>query len=180
MLSIQDLKAEAYLQWETLLFEKGAFNSFPMTFEVSVSDAERFPLENSDFKSEIRKRFGDLRRRSTWEAAVISLTAHGMAQSFLEPYQVIGFMVSPDYMDSPIRKQYGEQLIEEMLKFPEVLDLVCRGLEQIYREDFLQERDLVEKFIAEGKQLPAAIALTSSAITDRSTTILSVEESLMH
>lgn len=154
MLSIQQLKAEAYMDWETLLFERGAYNLFPMSFDVSEAEAERFPYTHPDFRSEVRKRFGDLRRRDTWESAAISLAAQSTAQSFLEAYQILAFIVSPGYMNSLIREHYGDRLIEYMLAYPEIIDLIRRGLEQIYRDDCAKERELVERFIAEGNRLP--------------------------
>lgn len=163
MLSLQQLKSETYLQWETLLLERGAFNPYPLSFDVSTTEANQLPFINLAFKAEIRQQFGDLRCRSTWETAAIALTAHGMAQSFLEPYQVIGFMVSPEYMESPIRRHYGERLVAEMMTYPEVIDRIRRGLEQIYRDGYSEERALVDQFIAAGHQLPGIHALPAVA-----------------
>lgn len=162
-LTIRQLKTEAYLQWEMMLFQEGVYNPCSMSETVTVVEAERFPYTNQVFRAEIRK-FGDLRHKETWENAAIQLTALSMAHSFLEAYQIVGFMVSPNYMESPIRQHYGEQLIEAMLQFPEILDLIRQGLEQVYHEkECAQERRLVEQFIAAGKQLPGFHLLPMTA-----------------
>ncbi|WP_155523953.1 hypothetical protein [Nodosilinea nodulosa] len=81
-----------------------------------------------------------------------------MAQSFLEPYQILGFMLSPTYMRSPIREHYGQQIIEAMLQFPEVIAILKDGLEQVYRHaEHREERALVEQFIQDGNQFPQQI-----------------------
>ncbi len=130
---------------------------------MTALEAERLPYLNPLFRAEIRK-FGDLRCRDTWEKSAIQLTAHSIAHSFLEAYQIVGFMVSPDYMESPIRKRYGERLIEAMLQFPEIADIIRRGLEQVYTQtECQQEKQLVERFLASGKQLPGVNFLMTVA-----------------
>lgn len=162
-LSIPELKLEAYLQWETLLLEKGVYNPHPMSYTLPESEARQLPYTSEVFRTEMRA-FGDLRRRDTWEAAAIQLTAHGMAQGLLEAYQVIGFMVSPNYMNCSIRQHYGERLIEAMLQFPEVLELIRQGLEQVYHhKECVEERQLVEQFIANGQKLPGLHSPTIAA-----------------
>lgn len=163
MLTLAELKLEAYGQWETLLLERTAYNPCPLSYEVSQLEAERFPYINEAFRSEMRK-FGDLRRRDTWESAAIQLTAHGMAQGFLEPYQVLGYLLSPNYMNCQIRQIYGDRVIEAMLQFPEVVDLIREGLEQIYEDNIFQsERQLVEQFVKSGNQLPGLKSLPIAA-----------------
>ena len=164
MLKLKELRQEAYGNWEVICIEWTVYNPAPESVGLPKSETERLPYTNQAFKDEVRKRFGDLRRRSTWEQAAIWFAAQGMAQSYLEPYQIVGYMVSPDYMNSPIRQHYGEQVIEAMLQFPEVIDILKDGLEQIYQDRlYHQERQLVEQFIQEGHQFPVAIPLPSVA-----------------
>ncbi|MFE4108527.1 hypothetical protein [Almyronema epifaneia] len=164
VLSLPELKQEAYLQWETLLLERGVYNPCPLSFNVGEAKGERLPYTNSAFRDEMR-RYGDLRRRDTWEKAAIQLTAQGVAQGLLEAYQVIGYIVSPSYMNCPIRQHYGERLIEAMFQFPEIIDLIRQGLEQVYTyTECDQEKQLVTTFISKGHQLPG---LGSLALADR-------------
>lgn len=159
VLPIPELKQEAYLQWETLLLERGAYNPYPLSFDLPEAEAERLPYINSAFRSEMH-RYGDLRRRATWEKAAIQLTAQGLAQGLLEAYQVIGYMVSPDYMNCPIRQQYGSQLLDAMFQFPEIVELIRQGLEQVYTQKECQSvKQLVDTFIASGRHLPGLESL---------------------
>jgi len=126
---------------------------------LAKAEAKRLPYTNKVFKDEVRQRFGDLRRRSTWEQAAIWMAAQGMAQSYLEPYQILGYMVSPTYMNDLIRQHYGQQVIEAMLQFPGVIDILKDGLEQVYQNtEYQEERALVEQFIKDGHQFPTPIS----------------------
>ncbi|MGB7313905.1 MAG: hypothetical protein WA939_13310 [Nodosilinea sp.] len=61
-------------------------------------------------------------------------------------------------MPSLIREHYGQQIIEAMLQFPEVIAILKDGLEQVYRHtEHKEERALVEQFIKDGHQLPQKI-----------------------
>ncbi len=163
MLKLQSLRQEAYGSWETICCSRGVYNPLPYAHEVSESEAKQFPFTNAAFKSEVRQRFGDLRRRSTWEAAAIWLLAQAIAQAHLEPYEIVGFMVSADYdPNDPIRQHYGQQVIEAMMTFPGIVELIRSGLEQIYRDNYTEERQLVEQFIAQGNQLPGLDALPTA------------------
>jgi hypothetical protein len=158
MLTIHELRQEAYGDWETTYHVLALYNPAPESIGLPKSEAARLPFTNTAFKDEVRQRFGDLRRRSTWEQAAIWMAAQGMAQSYLEPYQILGYMVSPTYMNSLIREHYGQQVIEAMLQFPEVIAILKDGLEQVYQHaEYKEERALVEQFIKDGNQLPAQI-----------------------
>lgn len=168
MLKLRILRQQAYQAWECICCARGVYNPLPYVWDVSEEEAKRFPLVNTAFKAEVRQRFGDLRRRSTWEAAAIWLLAQAIAQAHLEPYEIVGFMVSADYdPNDPIRQHYGEQVVEAMFQFPEIVDIIRQGLEQIYRDDYTEERKLVETFIAQGHQLPGlelrALSIESAA-----------------
>lgn len=150
MLNIHALRQEAYGAWETLCSVKGVYLGAPETIEVSEAEAERLPYTNDTFKDGVRCQFGDLRRKATWERAAIYFTAHSMVQSYLEPYMIVGFMVSSTYMSCAVREYYGDQVIELMLQFPEIVDIIKRGLEQLYYESKSQEdRDLAKTCLSE-------------------------------
>lgn len=164
MLKINQLRHEAYQHWETSLYVLGLYNPSPLSMDLPKAESKRLPYTNTAFKDEVRKRFGDLRCRSTWEAAAIWFAAQGMAQSYLEPYQIVGYMVSESYMNDVIRQHYGDQVIEAMLQFPEVIDIIKDGLEQVYTDTlYHQERQLVEQFIQSGHQLPVALPPLAAA-----------------
>jgi hypothetical protein len=150
MLTIHDLRKETYYAWELLCGVKGVYTGSPSSDELPITEANYLPWCNPTFKAEIRQRYGDLRRRHTWEQAAIDLTAHQMVQSYLEPYQIVGYMASPTFMACPMREQYGEQVIDRMLQFPEITDIVKVGLEQLYyTPTATQDPDMVRLFMAE-------------------------------
>ncbi|PSB68593.1 hypothetical protein C7B61_00190 [filamentous cyanobacterium CCP1] len=156
MLKISQLRKEAYWAWESLCAVKGVFLGAPESIDLPEAEADRLPFTNRTFKDEIRQQFGDLRRKATWEQAAIHYTAHSMVQSYMEPYMIVGFMASPQFMTSAIREHYGDQVLELMLQFPETVDIVKRGLEQLYYESDRQEdHDVAQKFFQTvGKTLP--------------------------
>ena len=134
MLKFKQLRQETYAAWELLGSSKGVYLGAPETADLSKFQAEKLPWTNQTFKNDIRKQFGDLRCRDTWERAAIQLTAHQMVQSYMEPYEIVGYMASANYMRCHIRAHYGDRLIDAMLAFPEVLGIIKRGLEQLYQE----------------------------------------------
>lgn len=155
MLTLKQLRQEAYSDWEVICIERSVYNPAPESIGLPKAETAQLPYTNQAFKDEVRQRFGDLRRRSTWEQAAIWMCAQGMAQSFLEPYQILGFMLSPTYMRSAVREHYGQQIIEAMLQFPEVIAILKDGLEQVYQNvEYQEERALVEQFIKDGNQFP--------------------------
>lgn len=158
-MKLKQLRQEAYSNWETFYSVQNLHSPVVNSLDLTEQEAQRLPYINQDFKHEVRRRFGDLRRRDTWEKAAIAFTAQSMAQSFLEPYQIVGYLVDPAYFNDPVRQHYGVQVVEAMLQFPEVLETVRLGLEQIYSEAVCSdERKLLERFLASGQVLPALTA----------------------
>ncbi|NET31371.1 MAG: hypothetical protein F6K19_05135 [Cyanothece sp. SIO1E1] len=159
MLSVRELRIETYWNWAFYLTSKGAYVDAPFGDEWESTQVEPHAYTNTAFKNEIRRQFGDLRLRSTWEAAGIYYLALNTIKSYcLEPYQVVGFMASADYMKSPIRQYYGDRVIDEILKFPEIIDTVKTGLEVIFTNNCYQkEQALVDEFLRSiGPRLPAS------------------------
>ena len=162
-LTIHQLRREAFTAWETLLFCKGAYTGAAYVHEVD-DDAvtERYPWTNEQFTDEVRQRFGDLRRRSTWEQAAISLEAQVMAlvDGSLEPIEILEYMAIEDASNGPIREHYKDAVLEQMLMYPELLELIKEVLEDLYRSDSAEERFLVGQFMEsvgpKMAQLPAA------------------------
>lgn len=86
------------------------------------------------FKPEIRQQFGDLRRRSTWENALIRFTALNAQVGLIDAYTLITdvFNFLPDRWDYP----YRYRIFEEFLTLPDGLELVRTGFEQLFSCDF--------------------------------------------
>lgn len=148
MLKLKQLRHEAYSAWELLCSTKGVYLGAPESIDLPEPEASRLPWTNEMFKADIRKQYGDLRRRDTWEKAAIQFTAHQMVQSYMEPYEIVGYMALPNYMKCPIRQSYGDRLIDAMLAFPDIVDVVRRGLEQLYYEsENPGDRDIAQAFL---------------------------------
>ena len=145
-LTLQQLRREAYVRWETINVVGGIYNGGPESFETDPVVAERLPWTNETFKTEIRKRFGDLRKRNTWEHAAIALTAQLIVQGYFEPYQIVAQIASPTYMRSTIHETYPTEVVDRVMQWPGIADVIREGLEQIYGDPvFSEERELVEQ-----------------------------------
>ena len=110
MLHIQRLRQEVYAAWQWLQnsqagspFVAGVTPVFFLIIRLYVTKMLRS-------KTPIRQRYGDLRRRQTWERAAIELTAYRISKCHLEPHQIVGYLTSSDYFHCIIRKHYGEAL----------------------------------------------------------------------
>lgn len=153
--SIQDLRASAYGSWEIMHFERNACIHGPFQHDTDESTAKRLPYTNSYFKSEIRKQFGDLRLRTTWEKAAIHYSALSLGTTYcLEPYQILCCALIPDYLGyDAVFERYQSEIFDRLMEIPQFIEMIKAGLEQIYREDELvKERQQIEQF---RHQLPA-------------------------
>lgn len=136
MLELKRLRQETYAAWQWLQSIQTGNPKVSQLSSLNREDAH--PLHahthfaDTHFKDAIREQYGDLRYRATWEKAAIDLTAHRISQCYLEPHQIVGYLTSSDYLHCAIRKYYGERLIEAVLQFPEILEMLQDGLEHLY------------------------------------------------
>jgi len=80
------------------------------------------------FKSVIRDRFGDLRRRSTWETAFVSLKAQSMYNNNSHSQ----YLVELSFISAPVKEGYAEyvpQILEQFLKLEGGMDCIVTGLQ---------------------------------------------------
>ncbi|MBP0016720.1 MAG: hypothetical protein J7647_04085, partial [Cyanobacteria bacterium SBLK] len=125
-MKLSTLKAETYDAWECI-----------STFNDAVVQPEHF-------KTEVRA-FGDLRCKETWKKAYCSFWAQNIYDSCLDAYNLIRiyFNPSPDDWDYELRYR----IFEEFLKFPDGLELIKLGLEQLFSANFTsQERKKADGF----------------------------------
>jgi hypothetical protein len=89
------------------------------------------------FKPEIRERFGDMRRKVTWEKALCHFKALNAQIGLLDAHTLIlyTFNFTPDRWDY----EYRHQILEEFLTLPDGLELIKLGLEQLFSRDFTSE-----------------------------------------
>jgi hypothetical protein len=147
MLELKQLRQEAYSSWTWL--QSSHSNLFEGIGDCpDREEYTRLPYVDAGFKDEIRSSYGDLRCRETWEQAAISLTARKIAELHLDPYQIVGYLASSKYLQCTIRQHYGDQLIETLLKFPEVLEVLQDGLEHLYHvSNCAADREIAQKFV---------------------------------
>jgi hypothetical protein len=146
MLDLKRLRHETYAAWRWLQeFQGGGLRVVGIT-PLFPEQSPPSP-DDSHFKSFIRQQYGDLRRRHTWEMAAIDLTAHRISKGHLEPHEIVSYLTSSESFHCIIRKHYGERLIEALLQFPEVLEVLQDGLEHLYHlSDNAADREIVLKF----------------------------------
>jgi hypothetical protein len=86
-------------------------------------------VQPENFKSEVR-RYGDLRKKSTWEKAVAAFRAQNFFDSNLDNYNLIiwQFHFYPERWDYEFR----HQILEEFITIPQGLQCIVNGLEQIF------------------------------------------------
>jgi hypothetical protein len=150
VLGLKRLRQEAYAAWHWLQEVQTNRSQWlgraPLRAEDDLVGNGEAQFD-SQFKELVRQRYGDLRYRCTWEKAAIDLTAHRMSQYYLEPHQIVGYLTSSDYLHCTIRQHYGERLIEAMLQFPEILEMLQDGLEHLYHvSDEAKDREIALKF----------------------------------
>lgn len=117
VMKLRELKDEARSSWETLNLLDGT--------ELT---AEPFQLA--------MKKYGDLRRRSTWERICIQLEALWLLKG-LENCDLIRTLAVPD---TPIAQAYSDELLDAILAHPSGLTQIKNGLQRLYA-DPLDERD---------------------------------------
>ena len=84
------------------------------------------------FKSLIRDRFGDLRRKSTWEVAFASITAKSMYDHFDERH----FLIEHNFIEFPKREGYNDyvpQILEQFLQLPDGMSCIVSGLQSVLK-----------------------------------------------
>ena len=169
MPTIHFLRREAYEDWQEMCLSNGVTLDVPPTYEIPEEEAARLPYTNESFKTEVRKRFGDLRRRQTWENAAISFLAHSVAHSYLEPHEIVTYMVRPSLPSGIPRGEvwnvYCDRVFDEILSFPGVEALIKRGLEQLFRESDRQEnQQIAVQFLQRASDRSVPLSLSPSGL----------------
>lgn len=94
-----------------------------------LCQSESVVLQPDTFKPEIRQRFGDLRRKATWEQALSWFAATRFYRNCLDAWALLTheFNFSPKhpYYD------YRHRIFESFIAYEDGLDLIKLGLEQL-------------------------------------------------
>jgi len=96
-------------------------------------------ISAQDFKDDIRKNFGDLRRKNVWERALARCYAHYVTINCLDAWSLILYTLN----FTPASEYYELRhlILDEFLMFSGGLDLIKMGLEQLHASFTAQERE---------------------------------------
>lgn len=108
-MKLQELKEEALSSWELINRLYGTVCTEQL------------------FKADMRK-YGDLRRKATWERACIALEAHWVLKG-LENRYIVDYFCHPD---TPIGMAYNQEVLDVLLTFPTAIEQIKNGLERLY------------------------------------------------
>ena len=162
MLSLDQLRQETYTNWEVLHFCKASYLHGPLSWDVDDATAPQLPYTNKYFKADIRKQFGDLRKRCTWKQAAIYHAALSMMNGDLESWQILCWVTIPNYLGPDlIMEHYPTELHGCLFQMPQFIDILKTGLEQIYQRPDLSN----EKAQIETSTLPVSTALTLNRLS---------------
>jgi hypothetical protein len=129
MLKLADLKHRVYQCWENLSSFNGAL------------------VQPEQFKADVRKQFGDLRRKQTWINAYCQYTARNSLDVCLDAWTLIryDFNFTPERWDYELR----HQILDAFLAIPEGAELLKTGLEQLFEDTLFtpEERSEANGFI---------------------------------
>jgi hypothetical protein len=80
------------------------------------------------------KCFGDRRYKSTWIKALAQFTAQASYESCLDAYMLVlnSFNFTPERWDY----EYRHEILDAFLMYPDGLELIRTGLEQLFSSDF--------------------------------------------
>ncbi|MEM6256662.1 MAG: hypothetical protein AAF821_27485 [Cyanobacteria bacterium P01_D01_bin.156] len=113
------LKQRVWNTWKTLNSWKGELTSPPDSFVTEV------------------KGFGDRRYKQTWIRALARFEAIATYESCLDAWALIliNFNFTPERWDY----EYRYEILDEFLTYPDGLELIREGLEQLFSSDFTPE-----------------------------------------
>ena len=101
-------------------------------------------LQPENFDKDV-KSFGDRRYKKTWIQALCRFEAMLSYKSCLDAWALVAISLNftPDRWDY----EYRHQILDEFLMYPDGLELIREGLEQLFSSDFdSQERENVNGF----------------------------------
>lgn len=111
------------------------------------------------FKSVIRDRFGDLRRKSTWEAAFASIMAKSMYEHFDERH----FLIEHNFIEFPQQYGYSEyvpQILEQFLQIKGGMECIVSGLQSALQHGLYEAtKPAVLNFLKLGYQVAKRLQL---------------------
>lgn len=126
-MKMDELKIRVHESWKRYLW-----------FEEAISQPD-------SFKADIRKEFGDLRYKETWESALARYRGLNAQIGLLDASSLIlnALNFTPERWDY----EYRHSIFDEFMMLPDGLDLIRVGLEELYSATYTpQEREKADGF----------------------------------
>lgn len=125
-MKLPELKKKVWALWTKLNSWKGELTSSPESFVAEM------------------KRIGDRRYKQTWITALCRFEAMLSYEACLDSWALltISFNFTPDRWDY----EYRHQILDEFLMYPDGLEIIRTGLEQLYSNDYAEERENADGF----------------------------------
>lgn len=121
-MKINELKAKAYSAWLSLNHINGCI------------------VQPENFKAEVRKRFGDMRRKETWKNAYAHFVAQGIDDSWAcENTELI--TVFFNFKESEEDYEIRHEIFEAFMQFPDALERLRDGLERLLGEPINEKEE---------------------------------------
>jgi hypothetical protein len=114
-MKLAELKKRVWCAWESLNTWKDGVVIQPENFDEEV------------------KRFGDRRYKETWVKALARFKAITIHRSCLDAWTLI--TISFNYTPNRWDYEYRYEILDEFLQYPDGLELIKTGLEQIFASD---------------------------------------------
>lgn len=114
------------------------------TWSILNSWTDGMVLQPENFDKEM-KAFGDRRYKKTWIKALCKFEAMFAYESCLDSWSLltVSFAFRPERWDY----EYRHQIFEEFLLYPDALELIKSGLEDLFDKDFdVKERNKADDF----------------------------------
>ncbi|MGG6298275.1 hypothetical protein ACQ4M4_28250 [Leptolyngbya sp. AN02str] len=136
-MKLNQLKEETYRAWNVFCAVEGT------------------PIVDSLFREEVKK-FGDRRKKSTWEAVAVHFEARWVMYG-LDPSEVVRYFSDPD---SSFSTEFRFQVFDVLVSYEEGVVRLKMGLEQIFQEEskaqWEQDLQALRPFLSNNMQLVEA------------------------
>ncbi|MEM9008976.1 MAG: hypothetical protein AAGE59_36390 [Cyanobacteria bacterium P01_F01_bin.86] len=116
VMKLPELKRRVKKLWESLNTYKDGV----------VLTAESFDV--------VTKRFGDRRYKKTWIKALARFEAAFTYETCMESWTLIA--ITLNFKPGTAVYEYRHEILDEFLTYPDALDLIKHGLEQLFSSDF--------------------------------------------
>ena len=119
-----------------------------LTWESVEDDGSGIVPQPENFLPEIRK-YGDLRRKATWEKAYFSLYATCFHEELLDASFLVTHVFN--FTQDKVGYEYRHELFEAFLVYPDGLELIEMGLKQVnlYPENNQESIDGFQRLVQE-------------------------------